>query len=83
MNSQDCQRKSGEFSIWSITTLALLLLLATYLQSSAKFRRLEEQKDDISPRFLNVELRGTDALSRELFIALIPHKKKNRRVCLL
>lgn len=84
MNSHDCHRKSGDIFIWSITTQALLLLLATYLQSSTKFRRLGEQKADVSSGFLNDQLRGTDALNCELFIALIPQKKKrNRRVCLL
>lgn len=44
MNSDDCQRKSGDTFTSSTTTQALLLLLATYLQSCTTFRRLKEQK---------------------------------------
>lgn len=34
-----------------------------HLQSSTKFRRLGEQKANVSSGFLNDEFRGTDALS--------------------
>lgn len=77
MNSDDCQRKSGDTFTSSTTTHAL--------QSPTTFRRLKEQK----ARFLDedhvpvVAAQRDGSESRELFIALIPHKKEQKSLFIL